>query len=312
MRKDAKYLCLYFKNNSYEDYCKHKFFWNYSQKLYLWLQYFFSYGLHLCQIELHFVPNVPCIHKAFSWSASLLSSPPWIQSFRCEFEHVLSSMDKLTQNQSGIIFQTRTIMLKVKENYKNKYKTDMKCCACGQQTESQPHILRECKTSHQNETSKSTEADITTEDTDSLWDVLSRIRLVLIQLPVPQLIWGRVMPRSNHSNTEYAKSTGLAKISNVQWMGKFMLDILSGEWKLRTTSDTEITCHWALLYKCLPKVFFLSSFLCPAKSQNVQRISKSFRYSGNNNSLCQVSVTYLSSQWTHNGTWPVTRMVFCM
>ncbi len=78
-----------------------------------------------------------------------------------------SYKDKLTRNQSSIIFQTRTRMLKVKENYKNKYKTDMKCRACGQQTESQTHILRECQTLHQNKTSKITEADMTTEDTDT-------------------------------------------------------------------------------------------------------------------------------------------------
>ncbi len=49
-------------------------------------------------------------------------------------------MDKLTRNQSSIIFQTRTRMLKVKENYKNKYKTHMKCPACGQQTAGFPAI----------------------------------------------------------------------------------------------------------------------------------------------------------------------------
>ncbi len=33
------------------------------------------------------------------------------------------------------------------------------------------------------------------------WDVLSWIRLELLQLPVPQLIWGGVMPRRNHGNS---------------------------------------------------------------------------------------------------------------
>ncbi len=91
-------------------------------------------------------------------------------------------MDKLTRNQSSIIFQTRTRMLKVKENYKNKYKTDMKCRACGQQTESQSHILRECETLHQNETSKITEAAITTEDTDTVKETATKIGEIMRRL----------------------------------------------------------------------------------------------------------------------------------
>ena len=67
-------------------------------------------------------------------------------------------------------------------SYKNKYKTDMKCQACGQQTESQPHILRECQTLHQNETSKITEADITTEDTDTLKETAMKIEEIMRRL----------------------------------------------------------------------------------------------------------------------------------
>ncbi len=91
-------------------------------------------------------------------------------------------MDKLTRNQTSIIFQTRTRMLKVKENYKNKYKADMKCRACGHETESQSHILRECETLHQNETSKITEAAITTEDTDTLKETATKIEETMRRL----------------------------------------------------------------------------------------------------------------------------------
>ncbi len=91
-------------------------------------------------------------------------------------------MDKLTRNQTSIIFQTRTRMLKVKDNYKNKYKTDMKCRACGQQAESQSHILRECQTLHQNQTSKITEAEITTEDINTLKETATKIEEIMRRL----------------------------------------------------------------------------------------------------------------------------------
>ena len=58
----------------------------------------------------------------------------------------------------------------------------MKCRACGQQTESQSHILRECETLHQNETSKITEAAITTEDTDTLKEMATKIEEIMRRL----------------------------------------------------------------------------------------------------------------------------------
>ncbi len=65
-------------------------------------------------------------------------------------------------------------MLRVKENYKKKYKTDMKCRACGQQTESQMHTARECQTLHQNETNKITEADATTKGTETVKETTTK------------------------------------------------------------------------------------------------------------------------------------------
>ncbi len=58
----------------------------------------------------------------------------------------------------------------------------MKCRACGQQTENQSHILREYQTLHQNETSKITEADITTEDTDTLKETATKIEEIMRRL----------------------------------------------------------------------------------------------------------------------------------
>ena len=54
-------------------------------------------------------------------------------------------ISKLTRNQASIIFKARTRMLKVKSNYKNGYK-DLKCRICGNEEESQKHIMEDCVT----------------------------------------------------------------------------------------------------------------------------------------------------------------------
>ena len=78
---------------------------------------------------------------------------------------------------------TKISLPQLATNYKNKYKTDMKCRACGKkQTESQSHILRECESLHQNETSKITEAAITTEDTDTLKETATKIEEIMRRL----------------------------------------------------------------------------------------------------------------------------------
>ncbi len=77
-------------------------------------------------------------------------------------------MNELTRNQASTIFQARTRMLKVKENYKKKYGNDLICRACGLKTENQLHVLKECQVLHQNDTNKITEADIFTENPKKL------------------------------------------------------------------------------------------------------------------------------------------------
>ena len=62
-------------------------------------------------------------------------------------------LEKLNRKQASTLFQTRTRMLKVKENYKTKYQTNLMCRACGLFEETQNHILNECKKLHEtNET----------------------------------------------------------------------------------------------------------------------------------------------------------------
>ena len=46
-------------------------------------------------------------------------------------------------------------MLQVKQNYKNKYK-DLVCRGCGQEEETQDHILQECIQIHEDEHTKTT------------------------------------------------------------------------------------------------------------------------------------------------------------
>ena len=57
-------------------------------------------------------------------------------------------MNKLTRTQTSTLFKCRTRMLEVKENFKNMF-TDNTCRMCGITTETQTHILEECKEVHQ-------------------------------------------------------------------------------------------------------------------------------------------------------------------
>ena len=52
-------------------------------------------------------------------------------------------LTKLTRNQASTIFKSRTRMLKVKSNYKNGH-NDLTCRLCGEEEETQKHILEEC------------------------------------------------------------------------------------------------------------------------------------------------------------------------
>ena len=52
-------------------------------------------------------------------------------------------LKKLTRYQASIIFKARCRMIEVKSNYKGSY-NDLTCRLCGQQEETQDHILTEC------------------------------------------------------------------------------------------------------------------------------------------------------------------------
>ncbi len=76
-------------------------------------------------------------------------------------------MKKLTRNQSSLIFQARTRMLKTKDNYRAMYK-DLKCRACGHTTETQQHILKECPIIHKNNSLAINTTELFDEDTPKL------------------------------------------------------------------------------------------------------------------------------------------------
>ncbi len=91
-------------------------------------------------------------------------------------------LNRLTRNEASTIFKTRTRMIEAKANYKNKYKNNMTCRACGQETETQKHILQECTALHQTDESKVTQIDIFTEDIIKLKKTSRKINATLNKL----------------------------------------------------------------------------------------------------------------------------------
>ena len=76
-------------------------------------------------------------------------------------------MNKLKREQISNIFKARTRMLDIK-NFRSKY-TDMKCRGCGQQDETQEHILETCTKIHMDNDHKVNLQEIVTEDTHILY-----------------------------------------------------------------------------------------------------------------------------------------------
>ena len=83
-------------------------------------------------------------------------------------------MNKLSRMEASTIFKARTRMLDVKINYRGKY-NDVICRKCGEPTETQEHILDECKGIHTNNTSKVNKTDIFCNDHTELRDTVNKI-----------------------------------------------------------------------------------------------------------------------------------------
>ncbi len=73
-------------------------------------------------------------------------------------------------------------MLKVKSNYKIKYKNNLICRACGLAEETQDHVMQECTKLHQNDTNKVTPEMIFTENTTQLIQIAHRIDITMNHL----------------------------------------------------------------------------------------------------------------------------------
>ena len=65
-------------------------------------------------------------------------------------------------------------MLQTKDNYKNKYE-NMICRGCGQTTETQNHILNECKTIHTRQETKIYINQIFSDEINTLREVATKL-----------------------------------------------------------------------------------------------------------------------------------------
>ncbi len=95
-------------------------------------------------------------------------------------------MTQTSRNDASTIFQARAGMTKVKMNYTNKYKSNLKCRACQQEEESQKHIMEECRKIHTNEETMVKEEEIYTEDVTILKNTTKKIISILAKLDKAQ------------------------------------------------------------------------------------------------------------------------------
>ena len=70
-------------------------------------------------------------------------------------------------------------MIEVKSNYKNKYKNNLTCRACGLEEETQTHLLEECKAIHSTDKTKVKVTDIFCESPATLKRVAQRTRSIM-------------------------------------------------------------------------------------------------------------------------------------
>ncbi len=115
---------------------------------------------------------------------------------------------KMPRKAASTIFQTRSRMLKVKSNYKNKYKSNLTCRACGLSEETQDHVLQECPKIHLNETNKVKPEHIFTENETQLLQTAHRIHTNITLLETYSKP-SRVLTQSNGSAPTPTQSGGM-------------------------------------------------------------------------------------------------------
>ncbi len=89
-------------------------------------------------------------------------------------------MYKLTRNQVSIIFQARTRIIKVKENYENGQR-NLICRVCRKEVETQQHILEECVELHEDGTTKVTKDDIFKEGVYHLKEIANKLQNTMVK-----------------------------------------------------------------------------------------------------------------------------------
>ena len=86
-------------------------------------------------------------------------------------------LTELCRNHTSIIFKARTRMIKVKRNFKTKYKNNLMCRGCGKEEETQLHVLQECKVIHTDETTKIYQQDLfdNSKETTKLQEMANKL-----------------------------------------------------------------------------------------------------------------------------------------
>ena len=105
----------------------------------------------------------------------LISNRKWNAGERPKY------INKMTRTEASLIFKTRTRMLEVKNNYKNKY-TSTECRKCKQTTETQEHILTECMSIHTNCENKVNMAIIYSDNITQLKEETCKIKNIMKML----------------------------------------------------------------------------------------------------------------------------------
>jgi hypothetical protein len=90
-------------------------------------------------------------------------------------------MNKLNRTEVSTIFKARTRMIDVKNNYKNKYK-NLTCRACKNETETQEHILEECKAIHDKKDTTTSKEDIFSNDLQLLRTTAKKITKTMVEV----------------------------------------------------------------------------------------------------------------------------------
>jgi hypothetical protein len=90
-------------------------------------------------------------------------------------------LEKLNRYDASTIFKARTRMTDIKNNFRGKY-SDLKCRACGEEDETQEHVLESCKGLHKEENTKIWNEMIFSEDIETLTTTARKLERILREL----------------------------------------------------------------------------------------------------------------------------------